>query len=141
MRRQIMSLVSVFGLLLVAACANAQSLNVKANVPFNFVVDKDILPAGVYSIRSINDATGGRTLVIQNGTKAMKLVNPNEADSLKAAQKSHLLFHRYGGEYFLAQIWVEGEKVGRQFRMSRREAEIAKYHQTSDDVIVLAALR
>ena len=141
MRRQIVSLVGVFGLLLVAACANAQSLNVKANVPFDFVVDKDTLPAGDYSIRSINDATGGRTLVIQNGTRSLKLVNPNIADSLKPAKTSHLLFHRYGDEYFLAQIWVQGEKVGRQFKMSRREAEIAMNHQPSDDVIVLAALR
>ena len=141
MRRQIVSFVGVFGLLLVAACANAQSLNVKANVPFNFVVDKDTLPAGNYSIRSINDETGGRTLLIQSGTKAMKLTTPDVASSLNVSQKSHLLFHRYGDEYFLAQIWVQGENVGRQFRMSRREAEIARIHQTSDDVIVLAALR
>jgi len=141
MRRQIVSFVGVFGLLLVAACANAQSLYVKANVPFNFVVDKDTLPAGNYSIRSINSETGGRTLVIQSGTKAMKLINSDVANSLKGAQTSHLLFHRYGDEYFLAQIWVQGENVGRQFRMSRREAEIAKNQQTSDDVIVLAALR
>jgi len=141
MRRQIVSFVSVFGLLLVAACANAQSLYVKANVPFDFAVDKDTLPAGNYSIRSINSETGGRTLLIQSGTKAMKLTTPDVADSLKAASKSHLLFHRYGNEYFLTQIWVQGEKAGRQFKMSRREAEIAKNHQTSDDVIVLAALR
>ncbi|HWC19871.1 MAG TPA: hypothetical protein VG498_22850 [Terriglobales bacterium] len=141
MRRQIVSLVGVFGLLLVAACANAQSLNVKANVPFDFVVDKDTLPAGDYSIRSINDATGNRTLVIGSGTRSIMLVNPNVTDALNAAKTSHLLFHRYGDEYFLAQIWVQGEKVGRQFKMSRREAEIAKNHQSSDDVIVLAALR
>src|SRR5690242_10347839 len=132
MRRQIVSFVGVFGLLLVAACANAQSLYVKANVPFNFVVDKDTLPAGNYSIRSINNESGGRTLVIQSGTKALKLTTPDIADKLEAAQKTHLLFHRYGDEYFLAQIWVQGEKVGRHFRMSRREAEIAKNHQTSD---------
>ena len=141
MRRQIVSFVGVFGLLLVAACANAQSLNVKAKVPFDFVVDKGVLPAGDYSIRSINDSTGGRTLLISNGTKAMKLVNPSTSDSLSGAKTSHLLFHRYGDEYFLAQIWVQGEKIGREFKMSRREAEIAKNHQSSDDVIVLAALR
>ena len=141
MRRQIVGILSVFGLLLVAACANAQTLSVKANVPFGFVVDKGALPAGAYSIRSINDAIGGTTLLIQNGTKSMELVNSNVADSLNAAKTSHLTFHRYGDQYFLAEIWVQGEKVGRKFRMTRREAEIATNLQRSDDAIVLASLR
>jgi hypothetical protein len=51
------------------------------------------------------------------------------------------LFHRYGDTYFLAQIWMQGEKQGRELRKTRRETEMAKNLQPSEDVIVLASLR
>lgn len=141
MKRQIVSILGVFGLLLVAACANAQSVNVKANVPFDFVLGNSTLPAGAYSIESVNAEIGSPTLLIRNGSKALELVNSNTAGKSSPAKSTHLLFHRYGDKYFLSQIWMEGATTGRQFRMSRREAEIAKNLQPSEDVIVLAALR
>ena len=69
MKRQIVSLVSVLGLLLVAACANAQSVNVKANVPFDFMVGKSTLSAGEYSIQSISTATGDVLAIRGDKTK------------------------------------------------------------------------
>src|SRR5205807_2934375 len=125
MKRQIVSLLGVFGLLLVAACANAQSLKVTANVPFNFVVDKATLPAGAYSIESISSAASS-TLLIQNSDARIQMaVLPNSAQSLNASESTRLVFHRYADHYFLAQIWVSGNTSGRQFRMSSREAELA----------------
>ncbi len=142
MKRQIAIWMSVFGLLLVVAGASAQSVNVKANVPFDFIVDNATLPAGTYSIQSINDANGSPTLVIRGETvKTGRLVSSNQAEKLNPAATSHLLFHRYGDTYFLAQIWMQGEQHGRELRMTRREAEIAKNLQSSEDVIVLASLR
>lgn len=140
MKRQIASFLGVFGLLLVAACANAQSVNVKANVPFDFVVDNVTIPAGAYSIQSINDSIGSPTLMIR-GNKVGRLVGSNAAENLNPAATSHLLFHRYGDTYFLAQIWVQGERHGRELRQTRRETEMAKNLRPSDDVIVLASLR
>ena len=140
MKRQIASFFGVFGLLLVAACANAQSVNVKANVPFDFVVDNVTIPAGAYSIQSINDSIGSPTLMIR-GNKVGRLVGSNGAENLNPAATSHLLFHRYGNTYFLAQIWVQGERHGRELRQTRRETEMAKNLWPSDDVIVLASLR
>jgi hypothetical protein len=142
MKRQIANLLSVFGLLLVAACANAQNVNVKANVPFDFVVGNVTLPAGAYSIQSINDGIGSPTLMIRGtSNKVGRLVGSNAAENLNPAASSHLLFHRYGDTYFLAQIWVQGEQRGRALSMTRREAEVAKNLQSSEDVVVLASLR
>ena len=142
MKRQIANLLGVFGLLLVAACANAQSVNVRANVPFDFVVDNVTLPAGAYSIQSINDGIGSPTLLVRGSdNQVMRLVGSNAAEHFKSAEKSHLLFHRYGDTYFLAQIWMEGDKYGRELRKTRREAEIATNLHSSEDVIVLASLR
>lgn len=141
MKRQIANLLGVLSLLLVAACANAQSLNVQANVPFGFTVDKAALPAGEYSIKSLSTATG-RVLVIRGEETANSMiVGSNSAETLNPSPNSRLVFHKYGDQYFLSQIWVQGEKAGREFRISRREAEMAKSVPTSEDVIVLAALR
>jgi hypothetical protein len=140
MKRQISTLLGTLGLLLVAACASAQTLNVKANIPFDFVVDQATLPAGTYAIDELN--SGSPVLVIRgdNGKGSMVAIS-NHAESLNASADSHLVFHRYGDQYFLAQIWLQGERAGRQFRMNRREAEIASNTQAQSDVIVLAALR
>ena len=140
MKRQIVSLVGVFGLLLVAACASAQSVNVKANVPFDFTVAKSILPAGEYSIQSLVSATGS-VLAIRGDAGKNMLASANTAETLNPSANSRLVFHKYGDQYFLSQIWLQGEKVGRQFTISHREAEVAKSVKTSEDVIVLAALR
>ena len=142
MKRQIASFLGVFGLLLVAACANAQSVNVKANVPFDFVVGNVTIPAGAYSIQSINDSIGSPTLVIRSANnKVARLVGSNGAENLNPAATSHLLFHRYGDTYFLAQIWMQGERHGRELTQTRRETEMAKNLRLSEDVIVLASLR
>jgi len=142
MKRQIATFVGVFGLLLVAACANAQSVNVKANVPFDFVVDNASLPAGTYNIQSINDASGSSTLVIRGKDgKVGRLVGSNAAEKLEPSGTSHLLFHRYGDTYFLAQIWMQGEQHGRELRPTRRQTEMAKNLRPSEDVVVLASLR
>jgi len=141
MKRQIANVLGVLGLLLVAACANAQSLNVTANVPFDFAVDKASLPAGAYSIQSISSAASSTLAIRSNDRKTQMLVLPNKAEHLNPSSKTCLVFHRYGEQYFLSQIWVAGEKGGAQLRMSRREAETATNVDRSQDVIILAALR
>lgn len=39
---------------------------------------------------------------------------------------AQLVFHRYGREYFLAQIWPAADNVGRELGMPRREREVAQ---------------
>lgn len=140
MKRQISTMVGILGLFLVAACANAQTMKVTADIPFNFVVDKASLPAGSYSIDSVS---GSSKALIFRGDDAQEnlIVLSNRAETLNASPNTRLVFHRYGDQYFLAQIWVQGETAGRQLRMTRREAETAKNMQAQSDVIVLAALR
>lgn len=140
MKRLTSTIVGMLGLFLVAAGANAQSLKVTADIPFSFVVDKATLPAGSYSIDALSGASSG--LVIRgNDSKTNTVVLSDRAEKFNASPDTHLVFHRYGDQYFLAQIWVQGEQAGRQVRITRREAETAKNMQAQSDVIVLAALR
>ena len=54
------------------------------------------------------------------------IVMSNSAQTLKPADKNKLVFDRYGTQYFLAEIWVEGARLGRHLPKSSREKELAK---------------
>ena len=141
MKRQIVNLLGVLSLLLVAACASAQ-IAAKVNVPFGFVVNQAALPAGAYRIDSVSTTTSTQILALRSeDARVAMLIVGNHATSTKPSENSRLVFRRYGDQYFLSQIWVAGQTSGHELPISRREAELAKSQQPSEDVIVLAALR
>jgi hypothetical protein len=51
--KNLRSVIFVLAVLLMATAANAQQTNVKANVPFDFVVGDRAYPAGEYSLKSM----------------------------------------------------------------------------------------
>ena len=123
--------------LLVATGANAQTINVKANVPFSFVVNRTTLPAGEYSLESIGN--GGGALVIRGAnTKTASLIMSHACESLNAASHGKLVFHRYGGQYFLSQVWVGGDNRGHELPTSAREKEVAKDFRAEKVMLAVA---
>jgi hypothetical protein len=143
MKKQALTLVAMLSLLLAAGSAFAQTIHVKANIPFNFIVGQRALMAGVYTIDSLSLASGSRILLIggEDG-KDKIMVNANSAESLEASGQTKLVFRRYEGRYwyFLAEIWVAGEKFGHRLPKSAREAEVAMDYNPQQ-VVVLAQLR
>lgn len=138
MKNQLFALIGL-GLLLATASAYAQTGVMKANVPFNFIVDKTDVPAGQYMIQSVG--TTGTAVAIESSDRSLvKLVLPNSCESSQAQEKSKLVFHRYGGQYFLAQIWREGDNRGSELPKSQRENEVAMDYP-SQNVVVVATLR
>ena len=120
----------------------AQTIRMKANVPFDFIVNGSSLPAGEYTIQSFG-AIDGKTLRLGNvGNHQGALVNTVGMETAKASRQTKLIFHRYGDRYFLAQVWVEGSDQGRQLPMSHRESELAKDYQNHfQEVDLVAAIR
>jgi hypothetical protein len=126
MKRQTFSLVSLLSLLLVAGSAIAQTVHVRANIPFNFAVGSKTLPAGTYDVGTI-DGRDSKMLLLQgrDGNSSM-IVGSNAAENLKPADKTKLVFNQYGSRYFLSEIWVNGATRGRQLPKTSREKELAK---------------
>jgi hypothetical protein len=125
--------------LAVTTVASAQTIKVKVNVPFGFIVNRATLPAGEYLLESVDDA--GKVLAIRDlDTNTSKLVMFNSCRSLKAVSQTKLIFHRYGDRYFLNQIWVEGNNAGHELSPSPREKEVAKDFSVHD-VVLMAARR
>ena len=123
--------------LLVGMSAYAQTVNLKADVPFNFIIRGATLPAGEYTIQGLGD---GPIAVRGPNPKANTIVLSQRCASINAVKQSKLVFHRYGDRYFLAQLWVAGSDSGRQLPKSPREMEVARDY-TVQDVVLLAALR
>jgi hypothetical protein len=141
MKRSITTLLSALGLWLATGCVYAQEIKVTANVPFDFVIQNATLPSGSYSIANIG-SSASKALVVRNSESGKSLVlMPNSAESLNASETTKLVFHRYGSHYFLAQVWIQGEREGREIRTTRKEAELASNRMPEQEVIVLASLR
>jgi hypothetical protein len=141
MKKQALTLIGLLSLLLAAGSAFAQTNGqaVRANIPFNFVVNKHALPPGEYTITPIG--ANGDVLVIRgDDTKEGALVIAARSESMKAADKTKLVFRCYGDRYFLSQMWIEGSVTGRQLPKSAHESEVAMDF-SAKDVVVMAALR
>ena len=144
MKRQAVSLISLLSLLLVAGSAFAQNIHVRGDIPFNFVVGNKTYSAGTYEVGSI-DIRNSRTLLLRaSDGNASAMINSNAAEGLKPADQTKLVFNRYGNQYFLSQVWVNGATLGHQLPKSSREKEVARdmaRNLTQERVEVLASLQ
>ncbi len=120
----------------------AQTIRLKADVPFEFIVNGSTLPPGQYTIQSFGTADG-KTLLVRNANKNENaMVNSINVESRESASETKLIFHRYGDRYFLAQVWVEGNERGHEMPKSHRESELARdYDHHFQEVDVVADLR
>lgn len=109
----------------VSVCAQSERSKV-TNIPFSFVVGQKIFPAGEYTFAP-NRKDSHNIWVVQRldgRTKALFITMP--VRSIETQQKAKLIFHKYGDQYFLSQIWTPGGNSGRELLMPRLERELAK---------------
>jgi hypothetical protein len=138
MKNQMFALIGL-GLLLATASAYAQTGVVKANVPFNFIVNKAELPAGQYRIQPMGITASAMAIESPDG-KVVQAFLPNACASPQAQKTTKLVFHRYGTHYFLAQIWKAGNDRGQELAASGLETEVARDYP-AQSVVVVATLR
>ncbi|MBV9209282.1 MAG: hypothetical protein JOZ52_01565 [Acidobacteria bacterium] len=128
---------------LASASAQSPGHNLTASVPFEFSVGDKAMPAGDYSIGRLNSDGAALRISNQESNKSVsRLTQDVQASQPKAT--SLLVFRRYGDQYFLAQVWLVGEKTGREFSKTDREksleSEIAKNNTEMETVTVIAQL-
>jgi hypothetical protein len=76
-------------------------------------------------------------MVLRNQTGQALLLWTNPVESKEASNSAKLVFNRYGGHYFLAQIWEAKNDARRQLAESRAEIEMAKAQQSPEQEIAL----
>ena len=121
------SLLCAILLVTVVASAQGQTLGtrVKANIPFDFSIADKKLPSGEYSFGRARQNSDDVVLSVEDQggrSKAIRTSIPVVARDITS--KGKLVFHRYGDQYFLYQVWPAGAATGRQFLKSRSEREI-----------------
>lgn len=127
MRKQRISYVAIIAslLLLTATSALAQSSALKANVPFDFQINGKTMTAGEYTLTE--PVSPQRIIIIrcrENGTAAA--ANIMTAYARELSNKTELVFRRYGNEYFLAKIHVQGQTRGVELPKSKAERRLIK---------------
>jgi hypothetical protein len=111
----------------VVASAQGQTLGsrVRVNIPFDFHIGETKLASGKYSVGRARQNSDDVVMSVEDErgrAKAMRMSMP--VLTRDATSKAKLVFHRYGDQYFLYQIWPAGATTGRQFLKSHSEREI-----------------
>lgn len=95
----------------------------KVNVPFAFGVEDRSLPSGEYTVFTVTPERSIRLVSADGKHSAVINTLPNYAN--EPSTNSRLVFHKYGSEYFLAQVWTAGQNVARNPLSSKKAMEIA----------------
>ena len=136
MKKQVLFSVLTMVLLMAAGTANAQlgsKQQLRFNVPFDYKVGNATMKAGDYSVQRAGD-TENALLIRGNGSSAFTL---SGSVSGKAAGEDKLVFNKYGDQYFLAQVWMQGEETGAQLPRTSTENELMS--KASRDSVVIVA--
>jgi hypothetical protein len=96
----------------------------KVNVPFAFGVEDRSLPSGEYTVFTVTPERSIRLVSADGKHSAVINTLPNYAN--EPSTTSRLVFHKYGNEYFLAQVWTAGQNVARNPLSSKKAMEIAR---------------
>jgi hypothetical protein len=116
--------VAVIGVALASPLA-AQTLALKANVPFEFNLAGKVMPAGEYLLQM--DA-GSAVLRVRNfdaGTAAIILGLPASASEGRT-NDARITFNRYGDTYFLSTVVNGYSGAGFKAPISKSERELAR---------------
>jgi hypothetical protein len=103
-----------------AAAARPASEDLRATIAFSFLVNDKTMPPGTYTISVDNQQGVVELRDFKHGAFALAL--PFDDSS---SQERKLVFHRYGDEYVLREIWT-GEGTGRELLEPRRERALAE---------------
>ena len=105
--------------LAMAGTSFAQSNGVRATVPFDFTVGSKLLPAGTYTIAPATENKS--VIVIRSHDKAFAALSLVHQDDNKSPNEGKLLFHKYGGQYFLSEILCDRADMNVELPTSKRE--------------------
>jgi hypothetical protein len=140
MKKQAFGTLAMLTLLLTvsAISVSAQSERSKiTNIPFDFIVGGKTLPAGDYTVEPNRRDSDKVWLVQSRDGHANALFATMPVRASETQEKAKLVFHKYGDQYFLSQIWTPGDTTGRELLMLRLERQLAK-NAVERQTIVLA---
>jgi len=102
---------------------HAQTVALKAAIPFDFRAGDRLMPAGEYVIHEEGAVVYLRGA--DNASPSFALLT-NRTEGRTRFQQDRLEFDHYGNEYFLTAVWNSVTQDGRQTLPTPRQKELAK---------------
>ena len=121
MKKQIWRLVTLLTALLAASSAAGQTDTI-TDIPFAFTVANQTLPPGRYTATQITSTL----LRIFNSHNRVVVVLTTGVDNKEPEGTGKMVFHRYGDDYFLSEVWAPADQTGRKVVQSRAEDEVTR---------------
>ena len=127
MTRKIYSTFAMMGLFLVLAVGSVQAQSgssLEINIRFDFQIGSKVLPAGTYTVRRLSQ----NSMVVESKAGGERVIaqTPGTADGGGKETPAKLVFHQYGDQYFLAQVWLDRDADGRKLIKSNAEREASE---------------
>jgi len=94
----------------------------RAKIPFDFIVADQVLPAGEYSIARLGASPGIRITSVD--LTRFVAVFPTPGASNRTGYRSAMTFNKYGDQYFLKEIWTSADATGTKIPECRTERKV-----------------
>jgi cytolysin (calcineurin-like family phosphatase) len=113
MKKQIWKVMTFLAALMAASSAAGQTNH--GDIPFAFSVANQTVPPGHYTTVQVTSTL----LRIFNSHNQGVVVLTTAVDSKESEGTGKMLFHRYGDDYFLSEVWDPAGQSGRKVVQSR----------------------
>jgi len=111
-----------------------------AQVPFKFMVGDVTVPAGQISVQLANEKVG--VLSVENRDAGQSVFAFTAFSEAKAnANAPEFVFRRYGDNWFLAGLKIDGSRTVYEFRESKLEKELRAQNLPASEEVLLASAR
>ena len=123
LKQSVRAVAVLFSLITLAASVKAQSSHrFKVNVPFQFVLNGQTLPAGAYLIERLDFSRPNLVTIKNVDSGIVRTVITQRIEKNSPSASSFLVFKEQGGRQYLYQVWNYGALNGGQvpFSLDRR---------------------
>ncbi|HEX8737138.1 MAG TPA: hypothetical protein VF721_17535 [Pyrinomonadaceae bacterium] len=135
MKKTLLQICSVIVLVVLAAAVSAQA-QYRANITFDFRIDRKIYKAGEYSVGPVSRISDTKNIVIRDANGRNSYMMLPTISAVARPETAILVFNRYGDSYFLAEINAPDFSV--KLSKSKAEEKLAGGEKPQKETIELA---
>ena len=120
------TILSLVVTLMVKSVSAQSSHYFRVIVPFEFEISDKRFPAGEYIVRRVSSDRPQWLAITSVNAQTRQTVLTHKIRNGTLQSESKLVFRRYGDQYFLSQIWEDGDTDGHELPRSRGEADLQR---------------
>src|ERR1051325_423056 len=134
--KKLLTMIATLSLLAIvgARTARAQVVDgIKVDIPFEFTVRNTTLPAGSYTVKPFGELPESLMAIASAEGKILAVFSIQDAQMINPPKDSELIFHRVGDQYFLYEVFEQGEGIGAMLPKPRAERRLEKEEAVNPD--------